>query len=296
MGPCGLLSVVFQVAFEAGEHFVLYVAGADDAEVRYPVLDDGHNFHFVDVFAGEQQAAVVKFADEFLVRQQAAAQEVGRGVRRDADDDFCKLVAVVDAVAVVDFRQQGFVRGEGFGFFVDGADLTEAEGALAAVVRREADEVPDAVFIEQTVGVEAVVFAVFFSGFGVVEFDAAVLFDSLLQAVKVALARFDVFVLEAFDLDAADELFLVKTLVNFREHVLHAGKAREAFDVGLAEMAEFGFVQAVVTGAFFEKFVFKEGKAFGNVTLDGARGDAVGFRQFVDRNAFTCVQPFEDAA
>ena len=128
------------------------------------------------------------------------------------------------------------------------------------------------------------------------EFDAAVLFDGLLQAVEVALARFDVFVLEAFDLDAADELFLVKTLVDFREHVLHAGKAREAFDVGLAEVAEFGFVQAVVTGAFFEKFVFKEGKAFGNVTLDSARGDAVGLRQFVDRNAFTCVQPFEDAA
>ena len=54
MGPYGLLSVVFQIVFEAGEHFVLYVAGADDAEVRYPVLDDGYDFHFVDVFAGEQ--------------------------------------------------------------------------------------------------------------------------------------------------------------------------------------------------------------------------------------------------
>ena len=89
--------------FEAGEHFVLYVAGADDAEVRYPVLDDGYDFHFVDVFAGEQQATVVKFADEFLVGQQVAAQEVGRSVRADADDDFRGLVVVVDAVAVVDF-------------------------------------------------------------------------------------------------------------------------------------------------------------------------------------------------
>ena len=64
----------------------------------------------MDVFARQQKAAVFQFADGFLVGQQGAALEVGRGFAADADDDFAQLVAVVNAVGVADLRLQGRVE------------------------------------------------------------------------------------------------------------------------------------------------------------------------------------------
>lgn len=229
----------------------------------YPVLDDGHDFHRADVFAGQKQAAVFEAAHGFLVGQQGAAGEVGGGACGDADDDFADVVAVVEAVALFDAAGEVFVEQEGVALFLRVADLAETEGFLFAAI--EADEVPDAVFVDEPVGFEAVVFDAAV-GFGVGEGEDVTLFDGLGDEIEFVLALFDVFVLEAFDGDALAQGFAEEFAVGFGEEVLDAGEAADAFDFARAEVAVAVFVDEVA----FAVFVEQVGEA-ADVALDGAQ-------------------------
>lgn len=93
----------------------MQAAGADDAQMGYPILHDGHHFHFVDVFAGQEKAAVFELAHELLVGQQGAALEVGRGFGGYLNDDFAELVAMGDAVVFLNGGQEVGVVLEVFG-------------------------------------------------------------------------------------------------------------------------------------------------------------------------------------
>lgn len=272
----------------------MQAAGADDAQVGYPILHDGYDFHFVDVFASQEEAAVFEPAYELLVGQEGAALEVGRGFGGYLNDDFAELVAMGDAVVFLNGGQEVGVVPEVFGQCAQVVDLGEAEGFLFAGFSVGADEVPDAVAVEQGVGFEAVVAAFFFSGFGVVEFDFLFGSDGLVQGVEIGLAVFDVFILEAFYVHALGKVLLVEAAVDLGQQVLDAAKAGEALDVFGVEVAEFVFVEAVMAGAAFvpgEKI-----QAFVEVALDGAYADAEFFGQLVDIQAFAKVEFVQDAA
>lgn len=171
--------------------------------------------------------------------------------------------------------------------------MGEAEGFLFAGFGVGADEVPDAVAVEQGVGFEAVVAAFFFSGFGVVEFDFLFGFDGLVQGVKIGLAVFDVFVLEAFYLYALGEVLLVEAAVDLGQQLLDAAKAGKALDVFGVEVAEFAFVEAVIARAAFVPS--EEVQPFVEVSLDGAYAGAAFFGQLFDVYPFATVEFLQDA-
>ena len=252
----------------------------------YPVLDDGHDFHRVDVFAGQKQAAVFQTAHGFLVGQQGAAGKVGGGAGGDADDDFADVIAVVKAVGLVDGLREAAVKQKGVGLFLRLADLAEAEGFLFAVVK--ADEIPDAVFVDEPVGFDAVVFDAAVA-FCVGEGKGIALVDGLGNQVKLVLPRFDVFVLEAFDGNALGEFVEKEAAVGFGKEILDAGETAEAFDFVAAEQAVSAGVETVVAafGAFCE---FAQAV---DVALDGAQGDAVLVAQLVDIERFAAVKAGE---
>lgn len=245
------------------------------------------------VAAGQQQAAVVEAADDFLIRQQFAAQKVVRGLRRCLYDDFADLVAVGDAVVVPDFFQEHRVRLESVARYADGGSLAETEGFPLPVAG--ADEVPDAAFVQQDIRFEAVVAAFFLSGLGIVEFDDSVFVDCFLQGFEVAQPVAEFFILEAFDLHALQKGVFVEVAVYFREEVLDAAKSGEALYVFACQVAEFVFVEAVVTAAFFDEFVFEEVEAFVEVFLQDADADLEFVFQLMDVEAFAVVEPGNDA-
>lgn len=270
-------------------HLFLQACGADDADVGYPVADDGDDFERAGVFAGEQEAAVFEFAYGFLVGQQGAAFEVGGGFGVGADDDFAEVAAVVEAVGFVDAAGGVLVGQEGFGLLFEVFDLGEAVGFLFALV--EADEVPDAVFVEQAVGFDAVAFALAAACFGVVEAEDVALGDGLGDEVEFGGFVADVFVLEAFYGDALGEFFLEKAAVGFGEEFLDAGEAADAGDVVLAEVA----VSVAVEGVVAAFGVVEQVAEAADVALDGAQGDAVFGGEGVGVEGFAVVEAGEDA-
>ena len=66
----------------------------------------------------------------------------------------------------------------------------------------DADKVPDAVAVDEGVGLECVVFAFLPSCLAVVETEPAVLSDGVVDCIEFVLFAFNVFVLESFDLYA----------------------------------------------------------------------------------------------
>ena len=79
-------------------------------------------------------------------------------------------------------------------------------------------------------------------------------FDGLLDLIELVFAAFDVFIMNAFHLNALGEVFLIKALVDFGQQILNAAKAGEALDVFGQQMADFGFVEAVVARAALVPF------------------------------------------
>lgn len=102
----------------------------------------------------------------------------------------------------------------------------------------------------------------------------------------------DVFVLETFDLNTLGEMLLVKAAVDLRQQVLYAAKAGEAFDVLRVEVAEFGFVQLVITLAAFAPS--QKAEPVVEVALYGADVGFKFFGQLFAVQAFACVESTEN--
>lgn len=221
-----------------------------------------------------------------MVGQQVAAFEISCGFGADFDDDFADLVAVEDAVGLADFFAQGFVAGEGVIGYAEFVNLFEAEGFLFAVV--QADEVPNAVFVDHVVRLDVIGFAFCAADFAVGEGNGVAVGDGGGEAVKFALLGADVFVLEAFDHDALVELFLKETAVNFGKQALDAGKVCDTLDFFEVEVTLFVFVDAVVAWAGFA--VNQAAEAFAEVTLDGTQAGLVVVFKLVDVESLAAVE------
>lgn len=258
--------------------------------MRYPVLHDRNDFHGMDVFARQQKAAVFQFADGFLVGQQGAALEVGRGFAADADDDFAQLVAVVNAVGVADLRLQGRVEVKGFRLDLQLPYLCEAVGFLPVSI--QPDQIPDAVFVDEVVGLQAIVFAFRAPVFAVGEFDVALFADGAGEKVEVRLFAPNILILEAFDADALVQLFLIEAAINFGKEFLNAGKAGNAADFFLVEVALPAFVETVEARALFGVVQITE--ALVHVALDGAHGGLEIFGKLMDVKPLAFIQLHEN--
>ena len=172
--------------------------------------------------------------------------------------------------------------------------MGEAEGFLPTGFAVDADKVPDAVAVDEGVGLECVVFAFLPSCLAVVETEPAVLSDGVVDCIEFVLFAFNVFVLESFDLYALGKVPLIEFAVDFGQQVLDAAEVGEAFDVFGIEVSEFAFVEAVITWALFVPC--EEAQAFVEVALDGADVGLKFFGKLPDFEPFPCVEFVEDTA
>lgn len=259
-------------------------------QMRDPVLHDGDDFHRMDVFARQQKAAIFQFAHGFLIGQQGAALEVGSSLGADADDDFADLVAVADAVGFADLRLQFGIDDEGFRLDCQRLHLGEAVGFLLVSV--QPDQVPDAVFVDEMVGSQAVVLAFRAAVFAIHKFDVAVFTDGAGKEIEFCLLATDILILKAFDADALVQLFLIEAAIHFGKEFLDAGKAGDTADFFLVEVALAVFVEAVEARALFG--VIQIAEALVHVTLNGAHGGLETFCELVDVEPLAIVQLHED--
>lgn len=95
------------------------------------------------------------------------------------------------------------------------------------------NKIPNAIFINEVIGLYLIGFAVFGADFGIGKVNILLLFNGLSDGVEFFLFVADIFVLKAFYGDALLEFFLEKASVYFWEEFLYAGKTCNAFDLFL---------------------------------------------------------------